>query len=209
MIAFRFVTAPQPDDAKACRLEATNVLMMPTCGMAFQSAAPLLLKRHDIVRTRVARRGRCEIHRVCMQANGARGSGSGSGFGAFLQRSDDVIHKLPADDVPCACASDKSYGQCCRKFHVAQTLPRLAVELLRSRYSAYAYRLPSYIMATTHKSTAEFDRRKWKTEIMNFCKRYQFVGGVDVIEQSMTGPTSTTILFRYVYAKRDSVIASS
>ena len=123
------------------------------------------------------------------------------GFGGLLTRfsgrpSDQGL--LPSDESLCACGSEKQYGRCCRRFHVAQSQPRLAVELLRSRYSAYAYRLPSYIMSTTHKSTSEFDRRKWKMEILSFCKQYQFVGGVDVIEQTMTGPSTTSILFRYV-----------
>lgn len=125
---------------------------------------------------------------------------SSRGFGGFLSKSasndSNFIDSLPSPDATCACGTDKPYGKCCRRFHTAQSLPQLCDELLRSRYSAYAYRLPTYIMKTTHTSMAELDRRKWKREILDFCKDYQFIGGVDIIEQQMTGPYSTRILFR-------------
>lgn len=121
------------------------------------------------------------------------------GFGGFLSNSSansKFMDSLPSPDATCACGTDKPYGKCCRRFHTAQSFPQLPEELLRSRYSAYAYRLPSYVMKTTHTSMAELDRRKWKREILNFCKEYQFVGGVDIIEEQMTGPYSTRIMFR-------------
>lgn len=51
-------------------------------------------------------------------------------------------------------------------------------------------------MRTTHSSLAELDRRNWKKEILDFCLEYRFVGGVDIIEQQITGPHTTRILFR-------------
>lgn len=121
------------------------------------------------------------------------------GFGGFLANNSAVPNfrdSLPSPDAQCACGIGKPYGKCCRRYHTAQNSPPLAEELLRSRYSAYAYRLPSYIMKTTHSSLAELDRRKWKREILDFCREYDFVGGVDIIEQQMTGPYTTRILFR-------------
>lgn len=121
----------------------------------------------------------------------------GLGLSGFMQPSySNSRDPLPNPDAICACGSEKSYGKCCRRFHTAQSSPPLAEDLLRSRYSAYAYRLPSYIMKTTHSSLAELDRRKWKREIMDFCRDYQFLGGVDIIEQQLTGPYTTRILFR-------------
>lgn len=121
----------------------------------------------------------------------------GLGLSGFMQPSySNSRGPLPNPDTICACGSEKSYGKCCRRFHTAQSSPPLAEDLLRSRYSAYAYRLPSYIMKTTHSSLAELDRRKWKREIMGFCRDYKFVGGVDIIEQQLTGPYTTRILFR-------------
>ena len=120
------------------------------------------------------------------------------GFSGFLSSGVNSRNTLPSPDSLCPCASDKPYGKCCRRFHTAQSFPPLAEDLLRSRYTAYAYRLPSYIMKTTHSSLAELDRRKWKREILDFCTEYQFLGGVDIIERQMTGPNTTRILFRYV-----------
>lgn len=124
---------------------------------------------------------------------------SARGFGGFLANNSPVPNfrdPLPSPEAQCACGSEKPYRKCCRRFHTAQNSPPLSEELLRSRYSAYAYRLPSYIMKTTHPSLAELDRRNWKREILEFCREYQFVGGVDIIEQQMTGPYTTRILFR-------------
>lgn len=121
----------------------------------------------------------------------------GFGGGFLLPKRDyNMRDFLPSPDTRCACSSKKTYGKCCRRFHTAQGLPQRAEELLRSRYSAYAYRLPSYIMKTTHRSMAELDRRKWKGEILDFCREYQFLGGVDILDEQITGPSTTRILFR-------------
>lgn len=120
----------------------------------------------------------------------------GFGFATPNQRDGNPTKALPDSETRCACGSEKVYGKCCRRFHTAQGTPQLAEDLLRSRYSAYAYRLPSYIMKTTHSSFAEVDRREWKREIMQFCQEYQFVGGVDIIEMQNPGPNTTRILFR-------------
>lgn len=52
-------------------------------------------------------------------------------------------------------------------------------------------------MRTTHSSLSELDGRKWKREVLEFCRDYQFLGGVDIIEQQSTGPYTTRLLFRY------------
>lgn len=130
---------------------------------------------------------------VIVAANGQ------GGFGGFLANNfpnPNTRDSLPNSDAQCACGSERPYSKCCRRFHTAQSSPPMAEDLLRSRYSAYAYRLPSYIMKTTHPSLAELDRRVWKKEILEFCREYKFVGGVDIIEKQMTGPYTTRILFR-------------
>lgn len=125
---------------------------------------------------------------------------SSRGFGGFLSNSSfsapNIRDALPDPIDLCACGSERQYGKCCRRFHAGQASPQGAEELLRSRYSAYAYRLPSYIMNTTHPNMSELDRRKWKREILDFCMEYRFVGGVDIIQLQITGPSSTRILFR-------------
>lgn len=126
------------------------------------------------------------------------------GFGGLLRqepkRTKGTKKKdagLPVTDALCACGSAKEYGKCCRMFHTGQRVPRMAEELLRARYTAYAFELPTFIMQTTLGSEREKDRKAWRAEILKFCKTFQFDEGVEVLELTMTGPHSTTILFRY------------
>lgn len=53
----------------------------------------------------------------------------------------------------CPCKSGKSYGVCCRPFHVGQAKPQTAEQLMRSRYSAYFFRRLDYLVETTHPDT--------------------------------------------------------
>lgn len=48
----------------------------------------------------------------------------------------------------CPCHSGKSYQECCQPFHSGKW-PLTALELMRSRYSAYALNLVDYIIETT------------------------------------------------------------
>lgn len=137
----------------------------------------------------------------------SRRNRSGGGFGGFFRQDpanadDSEVSRLPSVDAPCACSSGSGYGGCCRRFHTDAATPSSAVDLLRARYSAYAYRLPAYIMRTTHESTAERDRRKWRDEIMDFATSYRFVDGLDIIEQNVTSAETTTILFRAKLRRR-------
>lgn len=62
-------------------------------------------------------------------------------------------------DARCLCNSGEIYGSCCGRFHVgyreleAPLWPGTAVELMRSRFSAFAMMLPDYLLATWHSST--------------------------------------------------------
>lgn len=117
-----------------------------------------------------------------------------------LDRGGSLV--LPSSDSYCACESGRTYGNCCRIQHVAARLPRRAEEVLRARYSAYAATLPAYIMRTTATIECEFDRRKWRAKILDFAGRYQFDGGVDILETNMTGPEETVIIFRANMSER-------
>jgi SEC-C motif-containing protein len=78
----------------------------------------------------------------------------------------------------CPCKSQKQYSDCCEPFHLGKA-PDTALELMRSRYSAYAMHLADYIMQTTHKDNLSYksphseERRK---EILEFSKATDFVG---------------------------------
>mmetsp|Transcript_22526 Transcript_22526/g.55882 ORF Transcript_22526/g.55882 Transcript_22526/m.55882 type:complete len:122 (+) Transcript_22526:501-866(+) len=73
-----------------------------------------------------------------------------------------------------------------------------AEDTLRARYSAYAYDMPLYIMRTTHFDNEDYtyDRRKWRRDINTFCKTYRVRGGMEILEQRITGKAATFFLFR-------------
>jgi len=50
----------------------------------------------------------------------------------------------------CPCHSGGEYDHCCRPYHEAIKSPDTALQLMRSRYSAYALRLVDYLIDTTH-----------------------------------------------------------
>jgi len=57
----------------------------------------------------------------------------------------------------CPCKSREAYGVCCQPFHLGRVKPATAEQLMRSRYSAYFFRLVDYLVATTHPDTREPD----------------------------------------------------
>lgn len=75
----------------------------------------------------------------------------------------------------CPCGSDQSYELCCQPLHKGM-IPKNALQLMRSRFSAYALNLPDYIISTTHPASPQYieNRLKWKNEISEFSKENQF-----------------------------------
>ena len=64
---------------------------------------------------------------------------------------------LLSSKTPCPCQSEKTYGDCCRPWHVGLETGDHAPDpeaLMRSRYSAYTLGLIDYLLATWHPSTA-------------------------------------------------------
>lgn len=55
----------------------------------------------------------------------------------------------------CLCGSGKPYGDCCQPFHLHQSWPATAEQLMRSRYVAYALMMEDYLQATWAKSTRQ------------------------------------------------------
>lgn len=49
----------------------------------------------------------------------------------------------------CLCSSGKAYEECCEPFHKG-AIPETALQLMRSRFSAYALNKQKYIEETTH-----------------------------------------------------------
>ncbi|MDA0767695.1 MAG: YchJ family metal-binding protein [Verrucomicrobia bacterium] len=54
---------------------------------------------------------------------------------------------------PCPCGSGVAYDSCCMPFHYGHAKPKTAGQLMRSRYSAYFFRLTDYLVDSTHPDT--------------------------------------------------------
>lgn len=83
----------------------------------------------------------------------------------------------------CPCHSQKLYSICCKPFHEGTQAADNALELMRSRYSAYALGLISYIIKTTHPTNPLFKKRAEmrQADILQFCHAMQFEG-LDIVE---------------------------
>ncbi|EKX45861.1 hypothetical protein GUITHDRAFT_108311 [Guillardia theta CCMP2712] len=86
-----------------------------------------------------------------------------------------VDKRLPekADKTMCACGSGRTYYRCCRDHHNCAGAPEDPVDLIRARYSAFAYRLPSFIIRTTSRKSKEWTK-KWMKELLDFMDSYKF-----------------------------------
>jgi SEC-C motif-containing protein len=63
----------------------------------------------------------------------------------------------PRDLSLCPCKSRETYAACCQRFHLGRAKPETAEQLMRSRYSAYFFRLVDYLVSTTHPDSRESD----------------------------------------------------
>ena len=65
--------------------------------------------------------------------------------------------KIPREreESLCPCKSRFAYADCCMRFHYGKAKPQTAEQLMRSRYSAYFFRLVDYLVETTHPDTRE------------------------------------------------------
>ncbi len=75
----------------------------------------------------------------------------------------------------CPCGSGEMYSECCGRYHKGE-LPEKAVQLMRSRYCAYAKDLPDYIIETTHPDNPNYlkDKAAWKKSIRHFSRNTLF-----------------------------------
>ena len=83
---------------------------------------------------------------------------------------------------PCPCGSHVKYKKCCAMYHKG-ALPKTALELMKSRYVAYAVGDASYIIKTTHFNNSDYtdDIKAWKSSIELFSKETEFLG-LEVLE---------------------------
>lgn len=96
----------------------------------------------------------------------------------------------------CPCGSQKKYKKCCRMFHYGEQTAQNALELMKSRYSAFAAFEPDYIINTTHRDNTEYttDIDKWKKEIHDFFDHSDFKS-LDILE-FIDGKTEAFVTFK-------------
>jgi len=75
----------------------------------------------------------------------------------------------------CPCCFGKTYEHCCKPYHDGKN-PEDALSLMRSRYSAYFFHLPEYIIRTTDTENLQYNKdvKLWKNEILDFCRMTDF-----------------------------------
>ena len=83
--------------------------------------------------------------------------------------------KLSVNSI-CPCGSLKKYKKCCKLFHDNIKKPSNALELMKSRFSAFAFFKSDYIIKTTHQKNCVFslNTSSWITDIEQFCKNTSF-----------------------------------
>lgn len=109
------------------------------------------------------------------------------GFGAPPPKLEDVLAafrtRVPegdADAVPCPCGTGKDYGECCGPLHRGERTCATMTDVLRSRYTAFSWRLVDHVMATTHPSCRDYreDRVAWAKDLDKggMFDSFEFVG---------------------------------
>ena len=75
----------------------------------------------------------------------------------------------------CPCGSNIKYKKCCALFHKGK-LPKTALELMKSRYSAYVVKDVKYIINTTDVNNPDFtpETQQWANDIEEFCNNSEF-----------------------------------
>ena len=96
---------------------------------------------------------------------------------------------------PCPCGSKIKYKKCCQSFHKGK-LPATSLELMKSRYVAYALQIPKYIINTTHKENQDYleDEKLWESQILDFCVNYDFKS-LEIVE-FLDGDLESFVTFR-------------
>ena len=140
--------------------------------------APLLLHLGLLVGSELHCVGRCSrtlrtggIYMGKAKGKAKAKSSSAGGFGAPKAPPptlDEVCasfpNRLPKDtSVCCPCGTAESYENCCLPYHVGDAAAETPEMCLRTRYSAFCYRLPKYIIQSTAKSNRDWsaDKVKW------------------------------------------------
>lgn len=96
----------------------------------------------------------------------------------------------------CPCGSPLKYKKCCKVFHDNIKNPLNALELMKSRFSAYAFKQSNYIIKTTHKENQDYSENilEWKKEIEIFSSNTDF-DKLEILE-FIKGENESFVTFR-------------
>lgn len=105
----------------------------------------------------------------------------------------------------CPCHSSLPYNNCCQRFHEG-ALPSNALELMRSRYCAYALGLVDYIIKTTHPKNPSYSSNfvSWKQALQVFCTNTQFKD-LEIVHFEEHGPLATVCFIAYLKQQAEEV----
>ena len=92
------------------------------------------------------------------------------------------------DESLCPCKSRETYADCCLPFVDWKKKPQTAEQLMRSRYTAYFFRLTDYFFRTTHPDTRD-PNLKQELEEMVGDVNWRFL---TVVGSSKGGPKDKT-----------------
>jgi len=95
----------------------------------------------------------------------------------------------------CPCGSKHKYKKCCAMYHKG-AVPKTALLLMKSRYSAYACNHASYIIKTTHPNNFDYTKntKRWKESIESFSKTTEFLN-LEILE-SIDGDNEAFVTFK-------------
>ncbi len=106
----------------------------------------------------------------------------------------------------CPCGSGKTYELCCKPYHDGD-LPENALQLMRSRYSAYALNLPDYIIATTHPASPQFTENKfsWKRALSQHAS-YSTYNKLEILDFKEKDTLATVIFTVYLTQENQQIV---
>ncbi|MES2198568.1 MAG: peptide deformylase [Chlamydiota bacterium] len=98
----------------------------------------------------------------------------------------------------CPCCSGEEYDKCCKSFHEG-VLPKSALQLMRSRFSAYVLNIPDYIIATTHPANPGYSENKfsWRRSISRFSQDSSFQK-LEILDFKEKASIATVIFTAYL-----------
>ena len=140
---------------------------------------------------------------------------SNRGFGIAPPTYEEVVSsfqtRMPQNDpngCDCPCGSGGTYGECCGPFHKGDKTCQTMTDVLRTRYTAFSWRLIDYVIKTTHETCRDYreDKIAWAKDLnkQGMFDSFEFVkldGGKE--EEAMDNENEGYIEFNVTLRKKD------